>query len=74
MSKLTDGFEELAGYGIERGFYITDVVRLLAHTRKLEAMIVNHFEGGHIGGDSCIVCGQYSGHSPDCELARLISE
>jgi len=74
MSKLTDGFEELAGYGIERGFYITDVVRLLAHTRKLEAMLKRQeFDDDGICKE-CHSPRSLFEHSPDCELARLISE
>ena len=80
MSKLTDGFEDHANlawnYKDDAIVYsMVDVDRLLAHTRKLEAMLKKHeFSDNDYVDNFCPSCYNYEieGHSPDCELARFI--
>lgn len=68
MSKVTDDF----GYD---GYDEDDVNELLTHARALEAMLTKHewILDDHMGNGYCPECGsKMNGHSPDCELARLI--
>lgn len=73
MSKLTDGFEERVVpawefLGGARAYGQNDVDQLLVHTRALEAMLRKAGEC-HEG---CPICESYNGHSPKCELAKLL--
>ena len=82
MSKLIEEVEstqhemELAPGYTMLYYKRADFLRLLEHTRKLEAMLKKHeWELSESGLDFCMECGggrTMSGHSPDCELARLI--
>lgn len=84
---ITSGFGERVSFGLERGFYVADVLELLEHTINLEAMLRKHQWANYDsewGDCRCPECGgsRYSvghpaekiGHSPDCALAKLIGE
>jgi len=73
---ITNNFEALPAGCMECGGpYIKDVVALLDHARALEAMLKG-FEWVDNEWDEkwCLNCGNpiESGHSPDCQLARLL--
>ena len=74
MSKFTDNPELnriVASCNGPKEFY-----DLINHARALEAMLRKHeWSAGDFGG-RCPECDgvDHRGHSPDCELARLISE
>ena len=62
-----------AGHG--EWFATEDVLRLLAHTRALEAMLKKHeWCENDTNWRHCDECGtsETSGHKPDCQLAKLI--
>jgi len=78
MSKIVD---ECAGRVVSTEMGWTDakvwssVNALISHTRKLEAMLKKHeFSDNDYMDNFCPSCYNYEieGHSPDCELARLI--
>jgi hypothetical protein len=77
MSKI----DEITKYRIKRSFEDNDqewvdsesFQELLTHARSLEAMMRKH-EWQLAGYSVCLECDELesSGHSPDCELARLL--
>lgn len=72
MSKLVDSWD---GKFNSIMYSHADVMELLAHTRKCEEMLRKlEWSGSDCIGDYCSFCYEYEkdGHSPDCELAKLI--
>lgn len=75
MSKITDGFESLQENcgNEENQYWSSDVNRLLAHARALEAMLTATGSNNVYGCPTCGKLVNYSGgHSPDCALAKLL--
>jgi hypothetical protein len=81
---ITKGFEDhanKAGNYKDRAivYSMVDVDKLLAHARALEAMLMKH-EWADKSDDGTRWCPEcyggmtWEGHSPDCQLAKLLDE
>ena len=74
---ITEGFEgkmtDPANL-FESCFPQEPVITLLSHARQLEAMLKKHQHSGSILFPRCPECGcpEDLGHTPTCELARLL--
>lgn len=71
---ITKDFEQTAmAHGLPM-YKMKEVDDLLTHARALEAMLKKHEFVVDEVYEACVECGmpQHSGHSKDCELAKLL--